>query len=84
MIKENPRGESKVGGISVRAILAILVIVTVCALAFLKVEPPELIKYLVISIVSTYFAHAQRKADESDIEQPAERRRPWSLFQSTK
>lgn len=47
--------ESKIGGVSWRGILALIVIVTVCILSYMKIKIEEPLYTLVLVISSAYF-----------------------------
>jgi hypothetical protein len=51
--------ESNIKGISVRAIIAVILVLAVVALAFMKIPIDETIKYLVVSVISFYFGKSQ-------------------------
>ena len=51
--------ESNIFGISVRAIIAVILVLTCVVLAFSKIPIDETVKYLVVSVVSFYFGNKQ-------------------------
>lgn len=50
---------SKIGGVSVRGILAIILILDISILAFLKIQIPDVIANLSIAALSFYMGHQQ-------------------------
>ena len=49
--------ESNIRGLSVRAIIAVILVVACVALAFMKIPIDETLKYLVVSVISFYFGN---------------------------
>lgn len=49
--------ESNVGGLSVRAIIAVILVIACVVLAFMKIPIDETLKYLVVSVISFYFGN---------------------------
>jgi hypothetical protein len=49
--------ESNVGGLSVRAIIAVILVIACVALAFMKIPIDETLKYLIVSVISFYFGN---------------------------
>jgi len=58
-VASQPTNEgSQIKGVSLRGIITILLVVTLCALEFIKVVPSETFSNITISVVSYYFGHA--------------------------
>jgi hypothetical protein len=49
--------ESNINGLSVRAIIAVVLVLACVALAFMKIPSDETLKYLVVSVISFYFGN---------------------------
>ena len=49
--------ESNIKGISVRAFIAVILVLACVALAFMKITIDETLKYLVVSVISFYFGN---------------------------
>jgi hypothetical protein len=49
--------ESNIKGISVRAFIAVILVIACVTLAFMKIPIDETLKYLVVSVISFYFGN---------------------------
>lgn len=62
--------ESNIKGISVRAFIAIILVIACVALAFMKIPIDETLKYLVVSVISFYFGNKSQPSTSVDSPQP--------------
>lgn len=68
--------ESNIGGVSVRAILAIIIVVSCCAVAVWK-QDIESLKYLAVGALSFYFGQKSSSGNNvPSIKQPLEEKTP--------
>lgn len=54
--------ESHIGTISIRGILALILVLTICGLAIFSKVIPDVLSNITISVVSFYFGHQLGKA----------------------
>jgi hypothetical protein len=48
---------SKIGSLSVRGLIAIFLVLTICILAFMTKVIPDVLANLTVSVISFYFGH---------------------------
>ena len=58
--------ESNIKGISVRAFIAVILVIACVVLAFMKIAIDETLKYLVVSVISFYFGNKNSSSQSPD------------------
>lgn len=57
--------DSRIGNVSIRALLAFILVTTCCILAAFNIEPNKFLEYLTVSAISFFFGHSSGSSSKS-------------------